>query len=428
MPIGPLLKLLTELHNPGGQDGSSWELSRPIPEALRTDEKQYLTLSGDVVIAFRIVEAALRKDPLCEHLADGDIEEALWGLVFEVVLAGAGREPKSRRAVAQAFLKEARRDWDDYDFYEEVRGLHPDAAGSRLGDVQIERVSAQLLRDLNLWDAPYRPHSRGRLVMHATVKAGAYRRALARGTSATARARAELRFGLQSTLRIRLFDDQVAFPTGWRALRLQSENRTRWSPGLFPADHIEVWPGDLIVRAIAFLKPLYELRLSLAPSFSRRLDTALAWLDKSRRSPEPELAFLALISAIEALLGERSERRKGALLALRAMLVTLSVDGHFSDPAQLARLYEIRSDLTHGSSSELAPDHVWSIRTVAEDAFWTTVRFLHLRRDIITSRAFDKALDEPELLSKAGAWLRQIDTAPYQDMAEVAVKRGGLNT
>lgn len=84
---------------------------------------------------------------------------------------------------------------------------------------------------------------------------------------------------------------------------------------------------------------------------SRRLDTALGWLERSSFATEPLTSLLYAFFALEAVLGDRSVKLKALDLAFRQALLSHEVRGSFSHPDDTWWLYEdVRSAAVHGEN------------------------------------------------------------------------------
>jgi hypothetical protein len=100
----------------------------------------------------------------------------------------------------------------------------------------------------------------------------------------------------------------------------------------------------------------------------RRAHLALRWFERAQLAVDPILELLYLFFALEAILGDSSQRLKGAALAVRRAVLDLLVNDGFAHPARTFVLYDqVRSAAVHGEE----PPNV-SRREV--DAFASDVR------------------------------------------------------
>jgi hypothetical protein len=128
-----------------------------------------------------------------------------------------------------------------------------------------------------------------------------------------------------------------------------------------------------------------------------RAERALEWFERAQLAVDPMVQLLYLFSALEAILGDRSEKLKAPALAVRRAMLGLLTSGGFTHPNRTYLLYdEVRSYAIHGEaprpiSQREVDDLAWDVRRAINE-------FLeYARAKGFTKRAHvRKALDEHE--------------------------------
>lgn len=135
---------------------------------------------------------------------------------------------------------------------------------------------------------------------------------------------------------------------------------------------------------------------------------ALGWIEDSMIEGDRLKSLLFLFFALEAMLGERSERQKGHGLAFRRALLSLTTRGHFADPERAYRLYDqVRSAAVHGGEAPNVPEDMW--RAFAWDTREAFIQYMELatRQEFKTRRALLRYLRGLEDKKKLAEWLRE---------------------
>lgn len=95
---------------------------------------------------------------------------------------------------------------------------------------------------------------------------------------------------------------------------------------------------------------------------------AVEWLERAVFTPDPLVATLFRFFALEALLGDASDKLKNGPLALRQMTLGEIANGYFFDPDDTFLQYDqIRSHAVHGEitptvTAEQAAEFAWAVR------------------------------------------------------------------
>ena len=111
-----------------------------------------------------------------------------------------------------------------------------------------------------------------------------------------------------------------------------------------------------------------ELSAEGGTSIEKAARRALQWFDDALLATDPLKEMLYLFFALEAILGDKSDRLKNEDLALRRALLSHKLDQGFTDPGRIYGLYDqVRSEAVHGgeplevSESEVSKFQ-WDVR------------------------------------------------------------------
>jgi hypothetical protein len=120
---------------------------------------------------------------------------------------------------------------------------------------------------------------------------------------------------------------------------------------------------SVLATAVAGLPPTATRK-----SINEKALLAAGWLDRAVFTSDPLVATLYRFFALEALLGEVSDRLKNGPLALRQMTLSAIATGHFRHPDDTFLAYEeVRSFAVHGAAApavtpEQASLFAWAVR------------------------------------------------------------------
>jgi hypothetical protein len=164
--------------------------------------------------------------------------------------------------------------------------------------------------------------------------------------------------------------------------------------------------GNLIELALA--QPVARMPAEPTNDIQRKADLALRWMERAWFATEPLVALLYLFFALEALLGDKSEKLKAHGLAFQQAMLSHAVTGSFTHPNETYFLYDqVRSGAVHG---EDAPEVSWDIvHSFAGDVRGALNQYLTyadeqgFQRRGRLLKALDEHPDRPQLV----AWLRQ---------------------
>jgi len=138
-----------------------------------------------------------------------------------------------------------------------------------------------------------------------------------------------------------------------------------WADGQDAAYDLTLTPevlGALERRGIWGMPPVPQTDVQ------KKADLAVRWMERARFATEPLVALLYLFYALEALLGDKSERLKADGLAFRQLVLSHVVTGGFRHPNTTWLLYDqVRSAAVHGEVPPVLEDGAverfeWAVR------------------------------------------------------------------
>lgn len=237
-------------------------------------------------------------------------------------------------------------------------------------------------------------------------------RMMERGKEAAEHALRLLRAGLREHRSI--VDDQLRFQLGthyW--FTVNGEPRAGWQRR--PGEPITFQLDDQLVE-LATSPPVAGLRERGPNDVEQRANRALAWWERSFSVTDPVIKIVFLFTALEAILGNRSEGIKSDDLAMHRAALSEALSEGFSLPGRALGLYErVRSLAIHGEepgavSREEAQVFEWDIRLAINE-------YLRFARDsnLTTRKQVRTELEAKRL--EIEAWMRGEDDAAADEPA-----------
>lgn len=327
------LQMLVRQQQP---DGDETVLTRAVPADLVREDTKVLLLYADEVLALARAEKLVRGDLRFEHLGD-KVHDCLWRFVCECHLK-PGRDHEAM------FIKQHTRPLQQLTCFLPVEFLAVESSVTVLGLTLLPPADKRVPTVQLTLDRPV-------AAVAAVEVEGTNLRLMAERARYEAQSRLRLlRVSLCSwlgsrpdLLRFRLSND-YAF----------DERLGGWSRDDAAAYKLRL-DADLIERAQK--QPISRLASAAVTDIERKALLAAHWLERATVTAEPLVSVLFLFFALEALLGDKSERLKGHGLAFRQTMLSHLTSGGFSHPDQTFFLYdEVRSAAVHG---EDAPNIGW---------------------------------------------------------------------
>lgn len=374
-----LAELVRLIRRPPPTEPQRPAMTGNMPADLQTDEFQALLLLSDERRALEMARSLLSEDLRFEHLDSHALDAATWRFVCLAHVQPKGdlvasfvtehaREPMDRTCFFPIELLTVTEETELYG----VRLMPPDAVelpAMVLGPDSRPTITSVIAIE-----------SRGTNYSHMTRRARVVAERALRLLRATLR---EDQFVPDEQLRFRLghvmwFDDKAS---GWAA----------------PPE--EGWGLELDDRLLRHATSQEISRLPQVPTndVERRAELALKWFDRAQLEVDPMIKLLFLFSALETILGDKSEGLKAPNLAIRRAMLGLLTSEGFSHPARTYLLYdEVRSAAVHGE--EPPPVDEKEVQSFAWDIRLALNEFLaYARANGLTKRAkVRRALDSHE--------------------------------
>lgn len=355
--------------------------------------------------ALSLLLAERRRRHLSDTKADRELEGSFWSFCCEIALDDTFRTPTAQKSKVETFMNEISVPCLEFEAIVQITGI---AIPHRttLGDVELIRGSPTLLKDWDLWSRRFRPQWRGQTVARLRVTEGTLRAAQQRALERASMICDELRIARSSSLYVHLDDIDLAFGIGWSKVRGHGSSiHGLGKPVATPVR----WHEDSLRAALDYLVPLYELRGTARPHIQERVELAIRWFGMAWSVGTPwAMKIIALFSGLEAILvkGE-GERMKGAALAIRAVLLSISINGHFQDPAEALALYRERSELVHGSRTGADAKAFRRTFAVASEALRNYLAFANRNAGTHSHKRLLDSLADGEALAGLKEWIEE---------------------
>jgi hypothetical protein len=331
-----------------------------LPAELVTTQARMLSMDRDEVTAMNAAAKALTTDLAFEHLRKPHDE-------LQIFVAQA--QADQGKDHVGAFLKQHERQILDLVCYLTVEYLSV-----------VEETQLLQLRLLPLTDASIPRVAHGLspdkpvgCVAAVDVRGTSYGKMAERARTTAEHALRVTRVGLREHNSVN--DKQLRFRLG--TAHAFSDQLAGWRSRSDVAYELEFGPhfADLVGRT-----PVWTLPAEPATTIDKKADIALRWMERARFTGEPLIALLYLFFALEALLGDTSEKLKADGLAFRQMMLSYIVTGEFAHPNTTWFLYDrVRSGAVHGENvPDIDEDTLRSFEWTVRDSL---NQYLTLARD-----------------------------------------------
>ena len=387
------------------------------PDAYQREGAPGLTLTGQAYSSYQgvlnLLLAHRRSRYLSDTQTDRDLTALLWSLCCDIALDDRFKSTDSQNTRIRSFMSAVHISDKQYEAIVHIHGLSIRHRSS-LDEVQLIRGTPTLLREWGLWSKPWRPLWRGQTIARMTVQGGTIKAATRFALDQASMICDELRIAIPSVIQARIVDWQVAFQPGWHALR--GDTKTMYQPGRLRGKLVQ-WDGAFDA-ARSFLEPLYELRATARPNIQKRVELAVRWFGMSWNAETPwAMRLVALFAGFEAILikGEH-EPRKGALLAIRYTLLSIAVEGHFSNPAITLFLYYQRSELVHGARTDADERDYQRAFSMASESLRRYVTVANEHTDVHRHSKLLDLMADPQSLGKLKVWVEEYKPWKYEEL------------
>lgn len=330
-----------------------------VPERYVSDDKDSLVMSGDDYRAFKKAFGRLSVEARTEHLTARELETQLWDLCCELFFEREKYSDDAKRTSRlHRFVAEVTREWEPFECAFSISGVRIDCRGLNVDRVQFVQWD-DVPGDWRIKGCEnIAEDMAGQCVAITTAKGGDVTQAVIRARASVDRALDALRLGVTQTIYLRVSDRELVFRRSEfelvRGLGEDNATRFNWS---FRNRPIPTTIDTNRAKAIEdYLKPIVDPANGLPRKLADRIRLAARWIGASAVKPDVDDKVVGLCTAIEALLATKSDRKKGEIIAIRAMLLPSSIGEGFTDPYPLYALYNRRSDVIHGTKLGVCGD------------------------------------------------------------------------
>jgi hypothetical protein len=360
-----------------------------------------------------------------------ELDDALVDLVLDldesrVVLQNPG---KLRRRV-DGFIRELGRPLETYEVMFHVKFLETPGESIVLNDVTFQKLTLEVaneweygtINDLmkEMFDSAI-----GQSVGVVTVKAGNPEKAAERAQIKLDRALNVLRVQVASFRATRIWDRQLQQQRGqFRTIRRLGPKKTLVSTGgsqICTPISLELTGrlAESTKEGIRRLDPLYDGSISIR--LRDAILRSIEWIGTSITRNNCDQEIVDLCTALEAVLAGRNDPKKGEAIALRSMLLSLSLGKSFFDPIPILQLYETRSRIIHGAELDICgrTECDW-LRTVTEEVISNAIQLASSKDGLARPIQLFRHIGSAELLQGAISWLEDNAREPAQDILTYA--------
>lgn len=382
---------------------------------MRTDEAPTLLLTDEDYFAYHGALALLSKEPELEHLAASDIDTQLWNWVCELFVNKAEfrTERECKQAVGE-LLKKLTKPWQEYEVLVTIDHLTLRVRKLEVAGVYFHHLTAKAAAEWGLTGSSPMDELLedvvGRCVAFTKVKAGSEQRATEKACLKVEDALDTLRAALTTSIRVRFSPQDLPFKRGQQlAVKPVTRNEVtslRWerthAPGTVQMTRRMAEPAR---KHLALINRFLDDQ-TIPEKLQSRVQRALRWIGQSIIKESADDRVVSLCTALETLLTTRNDGRKGEAIALRTMLLGEALQEGFLNPAMVYGLYEIRSEIIHGSAVRVGTDrHSDQLLWLANEMTTYFVRLVTENPSITRHSKLIAFLQEEHRLRAALKWL-----------------------
>ena len=132
------------------------------------------------------------------------------------------------------------------------------------------------------------------------------------------------------------------------------------------------------------------------------------WIGRSIEEEDLDIKIINLSTALETILTDKSDKKKGETLAYRMLLLNAHVKRPFIHPAKVLGIYELRSDIIHGSQIGIASDHDYcTMRYAAIETLRHSLEVIH-KFSLNDHENFIKTIKSYKESKKILDWLEEL--------------------
>lgn len=395
---------------------------------LPSDPDRWLAITQETYRSFELAVNALSVDPSLQHLSRQEIDASLWDFGMRIAEGSQSRSwpPNGINATSQ-YLASLARDSVEWEVLVEVDHLSVSDEPLHIDSVLVTKVQEELVqhwlskRDSHVFADELMALRNGTAAV-VRVWADDSARAIELARERTDEALGQFRFALVHANPFNLPDQQLLFRRGRRAWAALVLDRDHWGSSVqlgFRPVALEL-TSDVQARTQASLDLLESLRASRAHrKVQDRLMRAAYWIGLSASQELFDHKVVALCTAAECFLATKSDGRKGEVIVLRSLLLSIAMGTELPQPTMLYELYEKRSAVVHGSETDVCGEHEYKwLRLVVGALLDHAIKFA-IANGSTSVDAFLGALEKDGAVENV---LRRLEMSPAPEVRRLAGK------
>lgn len=292
----------------------------------------------------------LQKEFVPQHIDINSLYNKLWVLFREVVLNKSKyQDSATLQSKVSDLVNEVKKPLVAFDVICEIRNFDVGSKHFELGNVQIFKLTKDYLQSLDLIQSDILNNWEGRFVAKVEVKASDTGGANVLGKTKVSNALNVLRLAVRKEFISRSSDSLFLWELGDSIVIPKVKPREGVLFSVFNNREVYPFKADLgnTVGKLLEDKSIWRFILDakLPEDINSRVTRAIEWISHSITSYSLDYKLVNLCTALEILLlPNYNERQKGALLALRQVLIG---QGTSYTPEAILYLYNKRSVIIH---------------------------------------------------------------------------------
>jgi hypothetical protein len=363
-------------------NGKSSHMMGYVPDDIEIDRTKgnYFVLYDEYYRDYYEIFKTLRDELSLEYLKDNELKNALWHFTCEIIAGYSDYRNTDRlKEKINEFSSSMLRPLEEYEVLIPILYLDVKAVEIKIGDVTIKKFDELALQDWGIQSDVFRETANKTMAI-----------ILEKGNNPKLicdRARRKADFIiriLQVSLSTDLYihDNNLLFKQDeymfYRKKDTPSSVRRQWHNRYeFPPLVIDERLEKSINNFLCNISDILEEE-KYPPELRERFERALMWIGRSIEEEDPDIKIINLSTALETILTNKSDGKKGETLAYRMLLLNAHVKRPFIDPAKVLWIYELRSNIIHGSQIEIASDHEYStMKFVAIETLRYSLELIH---------------------------------------------------
>jgi hypothetical protein len=337
-------------------------MSYYVPDDIKIDRSNGndFILYDEYYWLYHQVLAELKGEIVLEYLKDRELEDAFWHFTCEIIADyQIYKDSKKLKQKIDAFLHSLSKPLEDYEVLIPILNLDVKDSEFKFGDIILKKLKGLFLEEFGIKNESNA--FKDNIFEKIVDKTGAI--ILVKGNSPELVVK---RAKIKADLIIRIL--QTSISTNHKDILY--DNNLLFEQGEFIVHRRKIIPSFVGVQYKRKYEPiLTEIGKDYAESINKfisnisemleegklesklrdRFVRALTWIGRGIEEEDSDIKIIFLSTALETILTTFNDGRKGEALASRMLLLNTIVDKGFRHPANVLFIYELRSEIVHGS-------------------------------------------------------------------------------